>query len=314
MEHLPNNFKNKSTGTTITRVMISFIILKDLVIYLAHAETLFGSSAIVPYQVYSRILESYNLQFLQYPFYNQAATLLFLAVSVVACLLFLLGIRKYITGTLLFLCLFELKNRNIFIMDGADNVIWIMLPFLTLAQSQPLLSNHEKTKSQAPPNPASVKDHLALLAVLGITIQLCFIYFFTALSKMLHDIWQNGTALYYILRLEEFRGSPLNVPLTKNAFFVKSITWFTLLWEAAFPFLIWFNKTKKYVIAAGILMHAGIFLFMRIDNFSFVMVSLYPCLFTNEELKAVLSRISGISLFKKSRPVFALQTHHNDKC
>lgn len=311
MDHFLTNFKSRSIGAAISRIIISFIILKDLIIYLTNAQTLFGNKAIVPYEVYTNALGSYNLKFIQFPFYNPTATLLFVIFSLIVCLLFLFGIKKYLSGILLFICLFEFKNRNIYIMDGADNVIWIMLPLLAFVQSGSLLKNMNGDSYKVPSATTSIKAHISALAVLGIIIQLCLIYFCSGLAKAMQGIWQNGTALYYILRMEDFRGSALNVMISKNGFFIKFFTYFTIVWELLFAFLIWSKKTKKVIVPIGMLTHIGIFILMRVDNFSFVMLSFYPLLFSDDELKRIYNRALDSSLFRRVQSFFALQASYS---
>ena len=91
-------------------------------------------------------------------------------------------------------------------------------------------------------------DCLKSLATIGLLIQVCFVYFFTALAKFQGSLWLNGTAIYYTMRVDEFRATRWNILLTENHYFVVFSTYFTMLWEISFPFLVWFRQTRLIII------------------------------------------------------------------
>ncbi|HXC05429.1 MAG TPA: HTTM domain-containing protein, partial [Bacteroidia bacterium] len=291
MRNFINSFKHRQTGTTLCRILISLLVIKDLCIYLLHAGMLFSPKDIMPNIFYTDLMASYHLGFLNALFNTHTHTVLFLLFSLLAAILFLLGFVNRISGLILFLCIILLRMRNLYLMDGADNVIWVMLPFLALAPSVPLIPINPFFQPSSRSAAGIIASHIGMLACLGFMIQLSLIYLFTAWSKFQQDIWLNGTAMYYILRLEDFKASGMNIVLTEHSWIVIPLTYLTLLWEGSLPFLIWFPRTRKITILISILMHVGIFLFMHIDNFSFVMISCYPLAFTNSELRDIYTRI-----------------------
>ncbi|RDV10707.1 hypothetical protein DXT99_26090 [Pontibacter diazotrophicus] len=65
---------------------------------------------------------------------------------------------------------------------------------------------------------------------------------------------------------------------------MKTLTYFTLVFEIAFPMLIWFNRFKLPLMACGVLLHIGIFLLMRIDGFSIPMLLCYIALVPDSDI------------------------------
>lgn len=275
--------KNRVIGTTIARLMIGLIVLKDLIIYFIHRDDLFGKYAIMPMMGYRLTLKTLNLEYLRLPFENDVFITALILFGILLGVLFTLGYRIVISGFLLALVLMSLRLRNIYILDGADNVIWTVLPFIAMASSYHLISNKQVNQLGA----------LQDFAPLGVMIQFSLVYLFASLTKLKEPVWQNGEALYYILRVEDFRPSALNVWLTQSVWFVKVNTYFTLAWELAFPFLIWFKRTRNIILMMGVVLHLGIWVLMRIDNFSLVMISLYSVFFFDEEYKALKARITS---------------------
>jgi len=277
MNHLENN---RAIGLTITRILLSFILIKDFILYLIFSDELFGNEAIVPMLSYAQVLEGLHLQYLFINFTNPTVTYSFLTIGLIASISFLVGYRVKLTGIIIFFCLITIKLRALYTQDGADNVMATMIPLLLLTSTYNILNGKLNNNFKS-----EVFKLIPILAGIGIILEFCLIYFAAGLSKMLQPIWQNGEALYYILRIEDFRASDLNILLTKNAFFVKFSTWFTLFWELTFPLAIWFKKLRNLYLIAGIGLHIGIWMLMRIDNFSFVMLSIYPVFFLDYEYK-----------------------------
>lgn len=283
MKHFQNN---RTIGLTIARVLLSLIVLKDLILYFLYSEELLGKEGIVSFITYIQLLELSNLDFLFINFADPFITNIFLGVAFLSTLSFLYGYRVKLSGLILFFCLFTIRFRALYAQDGADNVMLTMVPLLLLASTYNLytgkLNNNFKHRAL---------QMIPILAGVGILYEFCLIYFGAGLSKILQPVWQNGEALYYILRIEDFRASNLNIYLTENAFFVKTATWGTLFWELTFPFAIWFSKKiRNWYLVGGIALHIGIWTLMRIDNFSFIMLSFYPVFFFDYEFKAFYER------------------------
>ncbi|XLS28492.1 HTTM domain-containing protein [Flavobacteriaceae bacterium M23B6Z8] len=290
---------NRTIGLTITRVLISLILIKDFLLYLIYAPELLGKNGIVPILTYAQILDGLGLEYLFVNFNNPTAMYLFLIIGLLASCFFLVGYKVKLSGLVIFFCLITVKLRAIFIQDGADNIVGTMLPFLLLAATYNLwngkLNNNFKSRSL---------QIIPVLAALGILIEFCLVYFVAGLSKIVQPIWQNGEAMYYVLRIEDFRASDLNIWLTQSAFFVKFSTWFTLFWELTFPFVIWFKKLRNVYLLGGLALHFGIWMLMRIDNFSFVMLSIYPVFFYDHEYRWLYRKYLKKWIIFPKKPAF----------
>lgn len=273
------HLKNKhSIGIAFFRVFTCLIIIKNCLSYIPYADVFFGKNSIYPLQLYVEEMKINGLDFLILPFDVSFFPELYLYVVIILALLYLLAIGKRYIGVLLYFAIIILKTRNGFILDGSDNVIQVTLPFLVIADN---LKHFRFFKADFKITP--IVQNISIIAAYGLMIQVCFVYFFTALAKLQGDLWLNGTATYYTMRVQDFMATKWNIPLTENHYFVVLSTYFTVLWELSFPFLIWFRKPRPYIILGGVLLHIGIWIFMRIDNFSWVMISTYLVFITNNE-------------------------------
>lgn len=251
------------------------------------ADELFGAEGIFPYDAYVELMNYYGIEFMVYPFSLNFFPIIFLLSLTFMALMYMFGIGGKLTGFLMYFMIIILKIRNGFILDGSDNVIQVTLPFLILADNLDHFRLFERKKSYN----SLWKQYLSKYFHVGLLIQVSYVYFFTALAKFQGELWLNGTATYYTMRVRDFMATDFNLILTKNHYFVVISTYFTLFWEISFPFLIWFKKSKIYIVIFGIILHVGIWIFMRIDNFSWVMISTYLLFFNNDEIDSFFIRI-----------------------
>lgn len=279
--------KEKYTiGLGCFRIITCLLVIKNMCFYLPTSNELFGANGIFPYISYLELLKSYHLSFLAYPFNQPFAPQAFLLTVILFASSYLLGFGGRFSGMVLIILLSILKFRNGFILDGSDNVMQVTLPFLVLADSH-YFFRYEERDTKESSDTSNIVEHIwsniKKVALLGLMIQVCYVYFFTSLSKLQGDVWLNGTAIYYTMRVSDFMATSWNIPLTKNHYFVVLGTYFTIIFEIAFPFLIWFKKTKYWIIFLGIMLHIGIWIFMRIDNFSWIMIGTYFVFIDDQE-------------------------------
>ena len=275
-------------GLSVFRLVLTAIVLRNAFAYLPLADELFGPNAIAPYSGYLSAFGDRWYSVLYYPFEVPGAAQVFLCALIGVAFLHLLAVGGRVTGLVMLAMLTILRFRNGLILDGSDNVIQVTLPFLLLAPSY----RHFGYKTLWPAPVQRLIDRASRMtpfqmilacAAVALMVQVSYIYFFTALSKAQGTLWQNGTAVFYTMRVDEFRATEWNIPLTQNHYFVVFATYSTLVVEFAFPFLVWFRKTRPLMLLAGVGLHVGIWYFMRIDNFSWIMIGSYTAFLTNAE-------------------------------
>jgi hypothetical protein len=287
-----NKLFDRKIGTTILRVILGIVILKDFINYFFNRNFLFGNKGIVSYDTYLDITNHYNLNWLYIDFNIEKNVIIFCLTGIFFSLLFTLGILKRLSTLIIFFILFIFKIRVIYLIDGGDNVISVLLPFLFFIDSYSLIDKYKEFTQKIKTKIQPYLNITSLLFSFAIMFQICIIYFFAALHKLTGEVWQNGTAIYFILNSEDFSASILNSYLTKSVWLVMFFTWFTILFQFLFPFLVWVKKTKYLMLLIGVFFHIGIFFLMRIDNFSLVMLACYAVFLTDDEYKLLLNKVN----------------------
>jgi len=279
--------EHRTTGIILLRILIGLSLLKDFIAYYTHRNFIFDNNGIVSYETYQDIVRYYKLQLLHIDFNQPSHVLLFCLLGFLSSLTFTLGIFPRISAILLFFLLFIFKFRNIYLLDGGDNIITAILPFFFIISSQSLCKPYNKIVEKIGIESNYYLKKLTAVATLGILIQICIVYFFAGLHKLQGEVWLEGTALYYILNSSDFSAYAINAYITQFPFLVYALTWSTIAFQLLFPVFVWFNSTRKIILLIGILLHLGILVFMRIDNFSFIMLACYAVFFTNREYDAL---------------------------
>ncbi|WP_443033977.1 HTTM domain-containing protein [Streptomyces sp. CA2R106] len=130
----------------------------------------------------------------------------------------------------------------------------------------------------APGEPRTVLEIVANVvhngAMLVIVAEVCLIYSTAGWYKIQGSRWQDGTALYYPLHLDDFTPWPaLSHTMASHAVVVMLITYGTVIVQVAFPFTL-FNRRVKNVLLVGMMIeHASIAVVLGLPFFSLAMIS-----------------------------------------
>jgi predicted DCC family thiol-disulfide oxidoreductase YuxK len=285
-------------GAALTRVMLGAWAIYYYVLHLPAREILWGPRGIWPHD---RFLESQPFlsiwQLSASPVFSDAVYL----VGIVVALAFALGYRSRLAAALHWLMIWSLQERNPLITDGGDNIMRLVLLFLVLVNTGAHFSLDARRVRR--PLPPALRQSLAIIHNVGVLLilaQLSMLYMSTGLYKAMGELWQNGTALYYILRVDEFSWPGVAEFVYRNPYLVVFGTYGTVLFEVVFlPAL--FNRWTRYaMILIGAGFHTGIALLMGLVTFAWSMLSVYPLLVTDAEyrnLDAWVRRRFGIIVF-----------------
>ncbi|MEY4835053.1 MAG: hypothetical protein RI980_1168 [Bacteroidota bacterium] len=127
-------------------------------------------------------------------------------------------------------------------------------------------------------------------------IQLCIIYFFGGIGKLLGFDWFDGNSIWLSMNLY-MNDELLDViaPYIPNVIY-KLIALHILFSELFFPLLVYYSKTKKWIIYNIIILHLGISFVIGLHTFSFCMIIFNIIAFYPNEFGNYINQI-----FKKKR-------------
>lgn len=258
----------------IFRVYIAFHLLKKLYFNIGSISIVFAEK----YNMSNRFVDEFPILKANFIFEIP----LIIQISILLSIFFGFGIFKNITTILLCLCNFILTDTFAIFGNGGDNFLYFIMIYMSFTNSYSYFSISKY-------NETLFTNMISNLGVYAILLHLCLIYFMSAIHKIHSDVWFNGVATYYILNLDRFC-SPINYLFCKNAFFIAFSTYSTILFEIFFPVLVWFKKTKNYVLISGILMHLGIYFFMMIYDFEILFIMIYGFFITSSQWSVFLKK------------------------
>jgi hypothetical protein len=155
-----------------------------------------------------------------------------------------------------------------FMSYGVDNFMTIGLFYLMLSPLPDRYSLDWRLRELRAKNPQLLGFWRRVLQ-----LHLCFIYFFSGLTKCLGSGWWDGSNIWRALIRPPFNVIDPEILVRWNYLFPVAGIFICLL-EIGYPFFIWSSKTRKIWLITVCAMHAGIGLAMGMYLFAFVMIVL----------------------------------------
>lgn len=235
--------------------------------------------------------------------------LLTLAIGVA----FALGWRTRAMAVLFMWTVLALENRAPLLTDGGDNILTLMAVYLVFTASGDYWSLDARRRSRraerqpgrrlgrrmwglrrpggetgGTPTPATApaawRSELAAVrqqcvtlmhngAVLLIAAQVCVIYATAGLTKVQGQMWQNGSAMSYVLRLTWFQPWPgLSHWFAGHSLMLTLVGYVTVLVQSGFTFIVFSPKLKYPALVILVLMHLSIAVLLGLPFFSVIML------------------------------------------
>lgn len=195
------------------------------------------------------------------------------------------GFLSRINAVFVFLCLTSLDQRNLYMLHGGDTFLRVAAFFLMFAPSGAALSidrwsrfRRAKHRPEIQPKPPWAQRM--------IQFELSLMYFMTFWSKSTGAAWVNGSALYYVLHLDEMRRFPMPHWLQQPVF-IRLQTWFTLALEFSLGTLIWFKELRYPLLLLGLLFHLTIEYSMNTPMFQWDVLSAYILFIDPDDLARI---------------------------
>ncbi|MFT4401690.1 HTTM domain-containing protein [Bacillus sp. SW14] len=214
-------------------------------------------------------------------------------LGILSAILFTVGYKTRIVTILNFIFLYSIDQQNPVILDGGDNIMSITLIYMFFIETNKYLSVDKMLKKEGKFSNNYYLSIIHNFGVLSIIVQLCILYLNSSLYKVMGELWQNGTAIYYILQVQEFNLPWISNIIISSDFLIVSSTYFTILLQVAFPFLL-FNKVTKYIaLALLITLHLGIAVVMGLITFSLTIIVIDAILISDKDYKNIYNYIKN---------------------
>lgn len=293
-------------GLSALRILVGTIILVDLAIHVPVRRQLWGPESWYTVEKMARD-QRLGVSLLGLGD-SRLALELGLGALAVAAALFVLGWRTRVVTPVLLLLLWGLHERNPYVTNGGDNLVRILLVYMIFAQLDARWSltarlgarvTDRAPRRERDPWLGNLVHNLAWAACIA---QLCVLYLSSALFKAQGEMWQEGTAVYYITRVAEYSSWPeLSALLARSPLIITVATYASVILQLAFAFSLTSPRARHLVFLGLVGMHVGIGFLMGLPVFSAFMVAADVLLFTDAEWRRGLARLAAARAALASR-------------
>ena len=250
----------------LKRLLYLFLILKTLS-WLVYYDLFFGNNSIVfaspsfvnPLKDFAFVLYNYSGSNLAYYFIIPVILLSLLS------LLFLKTLPHWIStlsNILIWILVINIHNKIYPALTGGN---YLLNQFLFFNCFLAATYNTGETWQNL------LKICIHNFAVLAIMIQICLVYFLSALAKCADPAWLSGSALSSVMNVHHYYLYN-KIEFLNNNFLILFLNYLVIFYQFSFPVLVFFKRIKKPFIVIGVLMHLYISFAMGLVEFGLIMI------------------------------------------
>ena len=172
-----------------------------------------------------------------------------MAVWIAAAAALLIGYRPLVAGLVCWACAISFWNIIPGIGNGGDqlrNSLFLVLAFARSGAVWGVQSEHRRGQIGrvfVPGWPVKV-----------LIVQLCCLYFFSGVYKLLSPQWRTGYVMYFVNHDLAWSLAP-NVTSLLPVWVHRASSWVTVIWELVFPLLIAIRATRAPTLWLGVIFH-----------------------------------------------------------
>jgi hypothetical protein len=252
------------------RIGLAVCVIVDLLVLRGDLDRWFGEEGVLPLAASRGLVDPNALSPFEWLPASASTLQLVWWLALGHATLLLLGIWPRIQALGLLLWLQAFQVRNLLIVDGSDIVFRTFAFYLVLMPSAGAFSVPAwlARRRGAPLSFARPAWGLVLFR-----FQMGLIYASSAWEKLNGRDWIDGSALYYVSRLDDnFSHGPILDSVFGSLAVCRLLTWATLAVEISLPILLGFARTRRLGIVLGALFHLALGLTMNLFLFPWIMI------------------------------------------
>ncbi len=271
------------------RIVYGLLVIADLLLLRGDWQNWFGAHSFVSMETMRRMAAGPRINLFVWIAHSDfwIEALFWLALVAAVCLT--IGLLTRASSVAVFVAIASLHQRNLFILHSGDTLMRVTGFFLMFAPAGAAFSVDRLIRIWKGKEGLEIQPR-APWAQRMIQIQVALAYFVTFYIKSQGRSWIGGTAIYYVLRLDEFRHFPLPA-FFQDPLIVRLATWGTLAVEFALGALVWFKELRYWVLLAGLLLHLSLEYSMNVPLFQWMIVATYITFVEPEDLARFWERV-----------------------
>ena len=253
----------------IIRISYGVLTLINMLCLKPYLEVWFTEGGPIPLASAKAILDPDALMPLSWFPHTFAAVQVCYWVMIGQIALLTLGVFTRVNALGVFFWLVAFQHRNMILFDGEDVLFRLMAFYLVWLPSGAYFG-FDARKDRRPVR----ERRFPLWRLRLLQIQMSFIYLSTLGEKIRGTDWLDGSALYYVSRLDDLFG---RFPLPESVFncltCLQAATWGTLIVEFIIPVFLWNRRLRGPVLLLALGFHLGIDYSMNLNLFHWIMLT-----------------------------------------
>ncbi len=289
------------------RIGFGLVILYDLLDLLPHVRSWFSDAGVMPRNVLLSEMIRPNRFSLSDAFGAPEMMYVYWVLAFIAAICVIIGYRTRLMQFVLYLFIAGFNERLPQLFDGSDSVVRLSLFWLCWCPSNHRYS-FDALRAAARGQPYS-KTGMALPIRL-LQGQIAWVYLCSFFHKLGGNTWHlldqtgqhvdlNNAALHYVLHLNHVFARPWASVLADYPVPMAIGTYYTLIFESSFLFLVFapvFNRyLKALALLMGVALHGGIALTVNVGLFSYLMPVTYLCFLEPDWVEWVLDKLRAFT-------------------
>ncbi len=273
------------------RIGYAAILLVNVLAYLPFVSMWWGRQGAVPLEVARTLIDPDTLTIFTWLPQTDAVLWTCYGLFLLQAVLLLVGYKSRLQAVCLYVWMTSFQHRLHMINDGEDilfRLFGLLLIFMPIGQSRSLDARLRGSSSEVVKKPA--------WALRLVQFQTALVVICAGWEKWLGAEWLDGTAMYYVSRLDDLYGRfPVPSALLESMPMLQALTWATLVGEIAAPILVWFRPTRVPVIVVAVGFHLMIEYSMNLFLFQWLMILGWLTFLASTDLQPWRRRLTALS-------------------
>jgi hypothetical protein len=194
------------------------------------------------------------------------------AATLASAIALTLGLFTRVAAIIVWLGILSFEHRNVLVTNAGDGVVRDLAFLCALAPAGAALSIDRLRNAPGRFWEFPAKAPWALRLI---QIQISVGYLAAVWHKAHNQVWTNGTAVAYALRMDDVHRLPTPAFVTHSVLLVNLLTYGALAIEFSLGILVWNRRARPWVLVLGICLHLGIESSLLVGFFSYVMLAGY---------------------------------------
>ncbi len=254
------------------RIAIGVLIFVNYVATVSFVDMWWSEQGFLPYRASRFVIDNHTWSLFDWLHHTDTVLWTCWSLLVAQSVLLALGVFTQFQAASLFVWLVTFNHRNGLIIDGEDIVFRLLVFFLIfIPAASDVWSVDAWLRKKLGRTALPVRDGWGVRLV---QIEVCLVLWSAGVEKLQGGMWWNGTAMYYIMHLDDFSFHYPIPQFVQNSLLVSRVmTWASLWIEVGAPILIWFKETRRAALLVIVLLHLGIEYMMNLFLFEWIMLA-----------------------------------------